>query len=101
MYLDTIERFTCNLLPIMGLFFMLASVVSSLRPSSTVDVIEFATRSKLGFRGQSYVFVLYNAILPLLLLVNKSTLFSFLVPFLNNRRTRHAQLITNDSQQSD
>jgi len=71
MYLNTIERFTCNLLPIMGLFFMLVAVVSSLRPSSTVDLIEFAMRSKLAFRGQSYVFVSYNAILPLLLLVNK------------------------------
>lgn len=69
-YLNSISTFAINHVPIMGLFLMLVATVGSLRATSTVDFFEFAAKTKLSFRCQSYVFVEYNAILPLLLLVS-------------------------------
>lgn len=40
-----------------------------------VDMVEFAGQCKLAFRGQSYVFVAYNAVLPLMLLVSRFPFF--------------------------
>ena len=45
------------------------AILGSLRPNSLVDLVEFAAKCKLSFRGQSYVFVAYNGALPALLLV--------------------------------
>lgn len=69
-YIDVLDRFAGRLIPLTGIFLMLVSTVGSLRPSSVVDLVEFAGKCKLAFRGQSYVFVGYNAVLPLLLLVS-------------------------------
>ncbi|XP_057367538.1 sodium- and chloride-dependent glycine transporter 1-like [Daphnia carinata] len=69
LYIATIETFTGCILPLAGTFLVLVATVSSMRPSSMVDMVEFAGQCKLAFRGQSYVFVAYNAILPLMLLM--------------------------------
>lgn len=69
LYIATIETFTGCILPLAGIFLVLVATVSSMRPSSMVDMVEFAGQCKLAFRGQSYVFVAYNAVLPLMLLM--------------------------------
>lgn len=71
LYIDVIEKCTGRVVPLTGIFLMLLATVSSLRPSSLVDLVEFAGRCKLAFRGQSYVFVGYNAFLPFVLLVSQ------------------------------
>ena len=68
-YLNTVDTFAVNHVPVMGLLLMLVATMASLRATSTVDLFEFAAKCKLSFRSQSYVFVEYNALLPILLLV--------------------------------
>lgn len=65
-----IENFARQLVPVTGLLLMLTATVGSMRPSSVVDLVEFAGQCKLAFRGQSYVFVGYNAVLPVVLLAS-------------------------------
>lgn len=71
LYIATIETFTGCVLPLAGIFLVLVATVCSMRPSSVVDMVEFAGKCKLAFSGQSYVFVAYNAVLPLMLLVSQ------------------------------
>lgn len=68
-YINCVDTFTISHVPIMGLMLMIGATMGSLRATSIVDFIEFAAKIKLSFRSQSYVFVEYNAVLPLLLLV--------------------------------
>ena len=70
LYIDMIEKFTGRVVPLTATLLLVFATVCSLRPSSAVDLVEFAGKCKLSFRGQSYVFVGYNAALPLLLLVS-------------------------------
>jgi len=70
-YLDSINTFTTDHVPIMGALLMLVATMVSLRSTSSVDFIEFAAKIRLSYRIQSYVFVEYNAVLPLVLFVNR------------------------------
>jgi len=70
-YLDSINTFTTDHVPIMGALLMLVATIVSLRSTSSVDFIEFAAKIRLSYRIQSYVFVEYNAVLPLVLFVNR------------------------------
>jgi len=53
----------------MGALLMLVATMVSLRSTSSVDFIEFAAKIRLSYRIQSYVFVEYNAVLPLVLFI--------------------------------